>query len=290
MSTAVSKKNKIIIFMCCHKQYETVPPLCEPIQCGAALNPPIDGICRDNAGDNISHKNREYCELTAHYYAWKNIDADYYGFCHYRRFFAADGCTGRPYITKGELSEKKRKLLLRDEDYWRELVSAYEIIAPNSEDMGISAGKHYCTSKYHYAEDLHLFLEILAEKVPRLTDTAKKYLSQNRQFFCNMFIMDKAHFLEYCEILFDALKEFDCRKKKHGNFQSDRTDGYLGEIFTGIYITYCRENGAKIKELPRLDAGSSVKKRISYTLFPPESKRRFTAKRIVKALGGKQNV
>ena len=85
----------------------------------------------------------------------------------------------------------------------------------------------------------------------------------------------------------DVLNEFDSRKKLHGEFQSDRTDGYLGEIFTGIYFTYSRENGAKIKELPRLDTNCSVKKIIGYTLLPPESKRRFLAKRIAKKIGGK---
>ena len=37
----------------------------------------------DNTGDNISKKNKSYCELSTQYWAWKNIDADYYGFCHY---------------------------------------------------------------------------------------------------------------------------------------------------------------------------------------------------------------
>ena len=40
----------------------------------------------DNTGDNISEKNKKYCELTTQYWAWKNVEADYYGFCHYRRF------------------------------------------------------------------------------------------------------------------------------------------------------------------------------------------------------------
>ena len=40
----------------------------------------------DNNGDNISAKNSQYCELTAQYWAWKNIDCDYYGFFHYRRY------------------------------------------------------------------------------------------------------------------------------------------------------------------------------------------------------------
>ena len=73
--------------MCCHKQPEYVPKMCTPILCGSALTDSIPDILSDiGSSGSISEKNREYCELTAHYYAWKNVDADYYGFCHYRRF------------------------------------------------------------------------------------------------------------------------------------------------------------------------------------------------------------
>lgn len=275
--------NEIKIFMCCHKRYEIIPPLCEPIQCGAALNPTIEGIVRDDSGKNISAKNREYCELTAHYYAWKNAAADYYGFCHYRRFFCIDESLRFPYIARGIMRETDCKVLLGNEDYWRQLTEKYEIIVPRSEDMGAPVYEYYCTSKHHYAEDLRLFLEILAEKSPQLAETAKRYIEQSRQYFCNMFIMDRAHFFEYCEILFPVLEQFDNRKTFHGDFQSDRTDGYLGEIFTGIYITHCRENGAEIKELPRLDTDCTVRKRIGCMLLPPESKRRFFAKKLLKS-------
>lgn len=275
--------NDIRIFMCCHKGCSVIPPLCEPIQCGAALSAADFGTLRDDEGENISDRNREYCELTAHYYAWKNVTADYYGFCHYRRFFCADESAGRPYLVRGGLRDAA---LLGSEEFWRSVIARHDIIAPRSEDMGMTAREHYCTSKHHFAQDLDLFLEALSRRAPQLYDAAQRYLSQNRQYFCNMFIMRRERFFEYCGILFDVLEEFDGRKVRHGDFQSDRTDGYLGEIFTGAFISYCRENGASVKELPRLDVGCGAGKRLAYYAFPPESGRRFAVKKLVKRARG----
>lgn len=273
----------IRIFMCCHKGCSTLPPLCTPVQCGSALNPPADGELSDNTGDNISEKNREYCELTAHYYAWKNVSADFYGFCHYRRFFALGG-TKRPYAAMGRLSERDYARLFGIEEQWRGLIEAHSLVVPRSEDMGLSVREHYCTSAFHYEEDLAIFLEGIERRAPKLMPTAEEYLAQSRQYFCNMFIMDRVHFMEYCEMLFAVLEYFDERKNLHGDFQSDRADGYLGELFTGIYINYCRRQGAAIAELPRIDAECSWKKRLGCALLPPESRRRFLAKRFVKKI------
>lgn len=278
--------SEIRLFMCCHKPYDTVPDGFQSIQCGSVLKQKLAGVLYDDEGDNISAKNREYCELTAHYYVWKNIQADYYGFCHYRRFFGKDNKNKAPYVAKGLLSYSGRSLLAQGEELYQ-LIKSHDIIAPRSEDMGIPVREHYCTSRYHYSEDLELFLALLYKKFPQVINTAERYLSQHRQFFCNMFIMDRTHFHEYCAMLFDVLEEFDTKKQLHGDFQSDRTDGYLGELFTGIYITSCMEKGSRVKLLPRIDTECSRLKRIGCALLPPESRRRFAAKALAKKLGGK---
>lgn len=274
---------KYTLLLCCHNRFDIVPEGFTPIQCGSALNPPVSEAEKDDVGDNISQKNPSYCELTAHYFAWKNIDAEYYGFCHYRRFFVFNDRIKKPYIVCGTVSENDITLL-GNRQKLEQIFQNHDMIVTRSENMGLTVSRHYCTSKYHYREDLEQFIRILEVQFPDYKIAAERYLSQCSQHFCNMFVMKKADFHEYCSVLFSVLAEFDKVKRVHGDFQSDRTDGYLGEIFTGIFIARKREQGLRIKELPRMDVGCTAKKRVLYYLLPPESRARFIVKRWIKKL------
>lgn len=47
------------------------PPY-QPVQVGRAISQTeLPFAVGDDTGDNISDRNRHYCELTAHYWAWK---------------------------------------------------------------------------------------------------------------------------------------------------------------------------------------------------------------------------
>lgn len=81
------------ILVCCHKQAE-LPHDANfmPIHVGKELSKQALDMTGDNSGDNISKLNPFFCELTAQYWAWKNLSGvDIIGLCHYRRFFKFSG-------------------------------------------------------------------------------------------------------------------------------------------------------------------------------------------------------
>ena len=83
----------IKILIACHKPTDFLcSDILQPIQVGAARAAVrLPDMLHDDEGENISALNPMYCELTAQYWAWKNLDCDYYGFFHYRRYLSFAG-------------------------------------------------------------------------------------------------------------------------------------------------------------------------------------------------------
>ena len=87
--------SKIKILVACHKPCDVISnDVYMPIHVGRAVSKYKDEMAHmtgDDTGDNISEKNPYYSELTALYWAWKNLrDVEYIGLCHYRRLFGVD--------------------------------------------------------------------------------------------------------------------------------------------------------------------------------------------------------
>jgi len=273
----------IKLFVCCHQPTE-VPkhPLLVPIQVGAALaDSHFPGFLHDDFGDNISAKNRSYCELTAQYWAWKNVDADYYGFFHYRRYLYPDIRTKRPYRIA-----KKAKIPLLDKCGYKDfanLIQRYDLILPTGEDMRITVRDHYADAPFHHREHLELIEKIVRDNSPEYNAALEEYLSGTICYFGNIFIMRKALFQDYCKWLFPILKEFDKKANiDDNNSQEMRADGYLAERLLGVYETYHQE--IRKMELPRIHFIPNSKERYAKIglniILPPGSLRRCLIKKM----------
>ena len=98
---------KIIVVT--HKDYQMPDDsLYMPICVGTGLKTLSKKFQPDSTGENISEKNSTYCELTAIYWAWKNLNVDRIGVAHYRRHFTAT--KGSTTVDKALTSEQLDQL------------------------------------------------------------------------------------------------------------------------------------------------------------------------------------
>ena len=236
-------------------------PLYVNVRCGAVFDKRenID-MLGDNTGDNISEKRDMYNELTVQYWAWKNVDADYYGLCHYRRYFSLSkkryeqdiyANLIEDYISKKNIEKYK----LNDSDYLSELFKNFDVIVTepyNVSHIAKNLREQYGAQKYLYSEHIDILLDIIKEKYPKYYHLAKEYIYSDELIPCCMFIMNKKLFNEYNEFVFDIL--FECEKRIEINQLSSegiRVFGHLGERLLGIFIN-CRQKELRVKYLQRI--------------------------------------
>ena len=274
--------DNIKLFVCCHKE-TNVPehPLLAPVQVGAALaDTRFEGFLYDDVGENISAKNPYYCELTAQYWAWKNIEADYYGFFHYRRYLYPYINARRPYTIKREPT-----LPLLDKlgyDGFTELIRKYDLIIPKGENMYVPVREHYADAPFHHEKDLKLAERIVCEHHPEMAEAMEEYLSGTVCYFGNIYIMRRQIFHDYCRWLFNILEAFDQRADTVGySVQEQRVDGYLAERLLGVWLTSMR-GSLKTLELPRVhfvpEGAERYRRRMLNCVLPPGSKMRAMLK------------
>ncbi|KFI93902.1 glycosyltransferase, group 2 family protein [Bifidobacterium saguini DSM 23967] len=247
----------IKLFVSCHKPGTHIPEnnLLEPIQVGSALSASrMPNMLHDDDGESISQKNRSYCELTGQYWAWKNTDADYYGFLHYRRYFNFSDTEypihHEPFIFGDVTFDRNDKETLQridfDEETMRRVITAHDFIAPEPIEAmeKTTVYEQYRDSFGHHIEDLDTVMDIIRLKYPDIWPSAQKYLNQTKVYVCNMFVMKRELFRTYSEFLFDVLATHEqLRDISHYTPVARRVSGYLGERICGMYLTYLYDKG-----------------------------------------------
>ena len=115
-----------------------------PIQLGKDIHEDL-GFSGDNTGDNISKKQPYYSELTAIYWAWKNLKADYVGINHYRRYFSKEKYC---YFKEGD----KNKIFKYDD--FKKILIDYPVILPKKRN-------YYIVSRYKQYKNAHNINDLL---------------------------------------------------------------------------------------------------------------------------------
>ncbi len=212
----------------------------------------------DDTGDNISDLNPQYCELTAQYWAWKNVDASYYGFCHYRRYF--DFSDVRHEENEwGEVIEQflDSDAQLRyglDDESIRQAVEGYDVITTEFKtlasfpDQPTTPLEHWHNAPSLYDDDLIDTLAIVSELYPDYADDVTAFASGETSCFCNMFIMRKELFCDYSAWLFSILERF-CETHDMSRYsrESLRTPGHLAERLLNIYLLHLKRTNPDLK-------------------------------------------
>lgn len=233
----IQNDNKIVkIIIATHKKYD-VPneEMYLPIHVGAEGKNDI-GFKKDNEGDNISLKNPYFCELTGIYWAWKNLQADYVGLVHYRRYFKGN--------FSFEVNGKTKKILSKNQVL--ELLKTTDVILPKKRNYYIETlYSHY--EHTMYVEPLDMTGEIIKEKYPEYKKEFENLKIRKSAHMFNMFIMKKEILDAYCKWLFDILFELEKRidNSKYNSFHA-RFYGRVSELLLDVWLN---TNKIKFKEV-----------------------------------------
>lgn len=175
-----------------------------PINCGNLAIPTKSEFAskhihfEDEMKDNISHLNPKLNEMTAIYAFWKNLmkDEDYVGFNHYRRLFQQSDLLD---LDKYDVIDAKPIPMIFNLSYFTGAKS------PQWTSTSIEGGYEIC----HIKEDWDKMVELLKQR-PEYYLYFDNWNNQNSLTSpCNMFVMKRKLFEEYCEFIFPILFELE---------------------------------------------------------------------------------
>lgn len=231
----------------------------------------ITNMIGDDTGENISRKNREYCELTGLYWIWKNClncnEISHIGYMSYRRLFIFNDALINAINDLDEVSyngyilDKSREKILHyvglDSSTVLSACSNYDCILPykvNLKKFGINSVLHDYVEKIPgmHLNDILLLNDYIYNMNPELGAMFKEYLYSSYKYMYQCFILRSNIFVEYCKFMFNILFNFEKQVNVDlYTINGKRTLAYLGEHLYGFYLSYilnCPES--KILHLP----------------------------------------
>lgn len=239
-------------------------PLFIPVRCGAVYDKRENvTMLGDDTGDNISEKYKGFRELTVQYWAWKNIKADYYGFCTNQKYLCFEnplkesrlsiGVNQQNFIATGTPSDAAQRFNLRS-DSIDQIIGDYDIVSLRyttlQKKQYKDANEYLLSDMYHF--DGKIITEVLKTiqyKFPNMLPYANKYFSSNRVQTEHLFIAKKDVFFKFCQFQFAVLDTFLTRVDfRHAGAERKKVLSLLGIHLWGIFLCSLKKK-TKIKYL-----------------------------------------
>lgn len=232
-----NKNVKPIVLVVTHTNDVLVEGGCfKPILVNHKLrNIPLNWL-KDNVGDNISSKNANFCELTAMYWAWKNLSDEYthVGLFHYRRGLSLKPGLRKYLNFKYYVNNKVDASSHINDKFLHNLAIENKVNLPKKEKMKISISDNYC--ERHLSKDWEALQNILSEKLSDFGDIETFFREVKHARWGNMFFMPRKIFDEYCLWLFEILFELEERVSISKDPYQSRVFGFVSERLLTLYF------------------------------------------------------
>lgn len=244
-------KTNATLLVCTHKKFNlNTDEFFLPIHVGKEISDLELNIQADNEGINISNKNQNYCELTALFWAWKNLKTNgFVGLCHYRRFF---------------IFSKLKKYNEITEDFFLHNLDSFKfnpnkmtncdifLATPIVLKTSLAEDYIYC----HIAEEFEILRATVYELYPEYKESFVKIMDHNNKLSpYNMFVTTNVIFEDYSSWLFSILFEVENRIQISKYPYQQRVFGFMAERLLNVFVHHKK---LKIKYLPVVLIGSEM--------------------------------
>ena len=181
----------IDIFVFAHRDFEIAPenPCYKLVTIeDFKTDIPLDRIMCNVEEDPLLLMEHGYSEGARLHYVWQHVPVKrYVGISHYRRYF--DFFDDIPDMD----------VIFKDHD----------AILPKFNLGWPSVGIQYTAC--HCGDDLSVVMDVIRDLYPEYYNTAVEALNSEKFYPCNMFVLTRAMFDEYCSFMYGVLGEYDRR-------------------------------------------------------------------------------
>jgi hypothetical protein len=192
--------------------------------------------------DNISEKNKAFCELSALYSVWNsNLFKNFVGLAHYRRFFIFDNLNVHSI-------ERNFDTLIKDSEIYLEKLQklSCDMVVPIPLDFSgwehNSIYKHFCALHPNLIDVFNKVCDILDYCLGKNNFSLDWFNSNQYLYPYNMFFGRKEIIDRWCSVIFTVLFELENQVDTNFSGYDSRWAGFISErLFSFFVQTQCIE-------------------------------------------------